>query len=134
MIKAGKPIAFGVNKIRHMKNRSVFGCSVHAEIDLLNKVGDKAKGSKIYIYRFNNTSSPSAREAKNAKPCLLCQHALKKAGVSRIYHVDDEGEIQVVKNRELTHLVGEPANITKYFLERFGEQHHGKFAIMQFVA
>lgn len=133
MVKGGSPIAFGVNKIRHMRNKSVFGCSVHAEIDLLNKVGEKARGSKIYLYRFNNTSSPSAREVKNGKPCLLCQHALKKAGVSRAYHVDDNGDLQVVKNREFSSLVGEPVNITKYFLERFGEQHHGKFAIMEFI-
>jgi tRNA(Arg) A34 adenosine deaminase TadA len=116
-----------------MRNRSVFDCSVHAEMDLLNKVGDKAKGSKIFIYRFNNTTSPTAREPKNAKPCPLCQHALKKAGVSRVYHVDDDGNLQTLKNRDMCSLVGEPVNITKHFLKRFGPDHHGKFAIMQFL-
>lgn len=57
----------------------------------------------------------------------------KKAGVSRIYHVDDWGELQVLKNRDFLGLVGEPANITKHFLQRYGNDYHGKFAIMQFV-
>lgn len=133
MIKAGKPVAFGVNKLRHMRGKSVFNCSVHAEADLLNKVGDKAKGSKIYLYRFNNTSSPSARDVKNAKPCPMCQHSLKKAGVSKVYHIDDSGRLQVIKNREFCSLTGEPSNITRHFIERFGEDYHGKFAIMQFI-
>lgn len=106
---------------------------MHAEIDLLNKLGDKSKGSKIYIYRFNNTTSPSARENKNGKPCVLCQHALKKAGVSKAYYVNDDGETCFIKNRDMLNLVGEPSNITGHFLERYGEQHHGKFMVQQFV-
>ena len=133
MIKGGNIVEYGVNKRRHLRAKSVFGCSVHAEVDLLNKVRDKAKGSKIYLYRFNNTSAKDARIVKNAKPCPMCQHQLKKAGVSRIYHVDDSGELQTLKNRDFMGLVGEPANITKHFLHRYGEDYHGKFAIMQFV-
>lgn len=116
-----------------MRNRSVFNHSVHAEIDLLNKVGEKAKGSKIYIYRFNNTTAVDARCVKNARPCPMCQHSLKKAGVSRIYYVDDAGDLSVLKNRDMSMLVGEPSNITKYFLARAGDRHHGKFAIFNFV-
>ena len=96
-------------------------------------MGEKARGGKIFIYRFNNTTAKDAREVKNAKPCPMCQHELKKSGVSRVFHVDDEGELQVIKNRELVGLVGEPANITKHFLHRYGDDYHGKFAIMQFV-
>jgi len=118
-----------------MKGRSVFDHSVHAEVDLLNKVGDKAKGSKIYIYRFNNTTSPYAREPKNGKPCPFCQHALKKAGVSRVYHVDDSVNLCTIKNRELQYLIGEPATITRHFLKRYGDdEHQGKFTVMQFLA
>jgi len=63
----------------------------------------------------------------------MCQHELKKAGVARIFHVDDDGDLQVMKNRDLASLVGEPANITKHFLHRYGDDYHGKFAIMQFT-
>lgn len=107
---------------------------MHAEIDLLSKLEDKAVGSKIYIYRFNNTSSPSARENKNGKPCPFCQHALKNAGVSRVVYIDDHGNTNVLKNRDMINLIGEPSNITGHFLERYGDQHHGKFMVYQFVA
>ena len=133
-IKGGKPLAFGVNQRRYSKNKSVFKCSMHAEIDLLNKLGAKAKGSKIYIYRFNNTTSPTARENKNGKPCPLCQHALKKAGVARAYYINDDGETCIIKNREMIGLIGEPANITNHFLDRYGIDHHGKFIANNFVA
>ena len=126
-IKNGKPIAFGVNKKRYSKNLSTFKCSCHAEIDLLRKIGNKAKGSKIYIYRFNNTSHENAREAKNAKPCILCQHVLKKAGVSKVYYVNDSGIVSVLKNRDMKSIKGEPHKITYRFLEENGDVNHGKF-------
>lgn len=107
---------------------------MHAEIDLLNKLGNKAKGSKIYIYRFNNTTSPHARENKNGKPCMLCQHALKKAGVSKVYYVNDGGDTCILRHREMIELIGEPSNITNHFLDRYGVDHHGKFAVMEFIA
>jgi hypothetical protein len=44
-----------------------------------------------------------------------------------------DGKLQVLKNRDFLGLVGEPANITKHFLQRYGDDYHGKFAIMQFV-
>ena len=131
-VKGGKIIGFGVNKRRYCRGKSVFKCSMHAEIDLLNKLRERAIGSKIFVYRFNNTTCPKARENKNGKPCPLCQHALKNAGVSRVVYVDDNGKVNVLKNRDMISLVGEPSSITNYFLDRFGEQHHGKFLVEQF--
>lgn len=107
---------------------------MHAEIDLLNKLGERAKGSKLYLYRFNNTSSPTARENKNGKPCILCQHALKKAGVCKVYYVDDNGEVNILRNRDMVSLIGEPSNITNHFLDRHGDEHHGKFVAIEFIA
>lgn len=127
-------ISFGVNKRRYARNKSVFKCSMHAEIDLLSKLGDKAKGSKIYLYRFNNTSSPSARENKNGKPCPMCQHALKGAGVARVIYVDNDGNVEQLKNRDMIGLIGEPSRITSIFLDRYGIDHHGKFVVNQFIA
>jgi len=107
---------------------------MHAEIDLLSKMGERASGSKIYIYRFNNTSCPYARQNKNGKPCPLCQHALKNAGVSRVVYVDDQGEVNTLKNRDMIGLIGQPSNITNHFLERYGDAHHGKFIVNEFIA
>jgi tRNA(Arg) A34 adenosine deaminase TadA len=133
-VKGGKMLAFGVNKRRYSRNKSVFKCSMHAEIDLLDKLGEKAKGSKIFIYRFNNTTSPTARENKNGKPCLLCQHALKKAEVGKVVYVNDNGENCILRNRDMIGLIGEPSKITNYFLERNGMDHHGKFIVSEFIA
>ena len=120
-----------------MKGHSTFECSIHAEIDLLSKLGEKAKGSKFYVYRFNNTSNPEARDVKNAKPCLMCQHVLKKAGVSRIYYIDDQGDVKSIKNKDLVSLIAEPANITKHFLEKYynkyGTINGNQFSIQQYV-
>ena len=107
---------------------------MHAEIDLLAKLGERAKGSKIYIYRFNNTTSPYARENKNGKPCPMCQHMLKASGVSRVVYVDDNGNVCQMKNREMIGLIGQPSKITNMFLDKYGEQHHGKFMINEFIA
>jgi hypothetical protein len=59
---------------------------------------------------------------------------LKKAGVSRVVYIDDSGDIQTLKNRDMIGLVGEPSKITNHFLDRHGDDHHGKFIVMQFVA
>lgn len=107
---------------------------MHAEIDLLSKIGDKANGCKVYIYRFNNTTCPNARQNKNGKPCAFCQHALKNAGISRVTYIDDFGNTNILKNRDMINLVGEPSNITGHFLERYGDAHHGKFIVNEFIA
>ena len=132
-IKGGKPVALGVNKFKYGKNKSTFECSTHAEIDLLSKLGEKARGSKIYIYRFNNTSHPDAREVKNAKPCILCQHVLKIAGVSRIHYINDGCNIEILKNRDLVTLIANPINITHHFITRSGINRDYKFCPNSFV-
>ncbi len=117
-----------------MKNHSTFECSTHAEIDLLVKIGEeKAKGSKFYVYRFNNTTNPTAREPKNGKPCLMCQHMLKKAGVSRIHYINDNGEVSVMKNSDLVSLIAEPRNITKYYLEKHNIDQENRFSVLRYV-
>ncbi len=133
-VKGGKIINFGVNKRRYARNKSVFKCSMHAEIDLLSKLGEKANGSKFYLYRFNNTTSNIARENHNGKPCLLCQHNLKQAGVSRVTYLNDDGIVSQLKNRDMIGLIGQPSKLTNLFLDRHGDSHHGKFVVTEFIA
>jgi hypothetical protein len=59
---------------------------------------------------------------------------LKNAGVSRVVYIDDDGEMNTLKNRDMMELIGQPSNITNYFLERFGDAHHGKFLVQEFIA
>ena len=119
-VKNGKPIAFGINQKRYIKNRSVFDCHCHAEIDLLRKLNNKIKGTKFFLYRFNNTNHPDAREPKNGKPCIFCQHILKDCGVSRVYFLNDQNVLTVLKNRDMISVIANPATITHHFIERFG--------------
>ena len=107
---------------------------MHAEMDLLRKLGDKANGSKIYIYRFNNADGPQSRCNKNGRPCMLCQHALKGAGVSRVVYVNDDGVVSTLKSRDMVHLIGHPVEITRRFLERYSGDHHGRFIATAFLA
>ena len=125
-MKNGKPIAFGVNKQRYFKQHSTYNCFCHAEIDLLRQFKKdlkRLKNTKIYVFRFNNSIHPEARKAKNAKPCIFCQHVLKNAGVSRIYYFDDAGQLLCLKNRELNNTFAHPHNITHFWAERNGPKH-----------
>ncbi len=125
-IKNGKPLAMGVNRYRYSKNLSVFETWLHAEMDLLLKLGSRARNCKFYIYRFNNTSHPEARNPSVSKPCPFCQHLMKEAGVSRAVYLDENKQLGFLKNREFISLTGTPSNITKYFLHRArasGEKH-----------
>lgn len=125
-VKNGKPIAYGVNKRRHYKNHSTYKCFCHAEIDLLRQFQKdlkKLKNCKIFVFRFNNSSHPTAREAKNAKPCIFCQHALKEAGASRIYYFNDDGELNCLRNRDLNNTFAQPHNITNWWAIKNGPKH-----------
>lgn len=125
---------FGVNQLRYSRKASVFRRSMHAEMDLLRKLGGKSHGSKIYVYRFNNAAGKDSRQNKNGRPCLLCQHCLKHAGISRVHYLDDDGEVCILKNRDMIQLVGEPSNITGHFLDRLAGNLDDKFNAVHFIA
>lgn len=112
----------------------MFFCSTHAEADLLRKMGDKIKNCKVAIYRFNNTRAHDARQPKCAKPCPLCQDMLRKSGVQKVFYMNDVGEVEMMRNKEMIEMIGCPTKITKYFLIRFGNECHGKFHAMNFVS
>lgn len=125
---------FGVNQRRYSRGSSVFRQSMHAEMDLIRKLGNRAAGAKIYLYRFNNADGPESRCNKNGRPCMLCQHALKAAGVSRVVYVNDDGVVSTLKARDMVHLVGHPTEITRHFLDRYSGNHHGRFVAQDFLA
>lgn len=117
--RAGHPFAYGVNKRRYSRGASVFLDSLHAEADLIKRAGDKIAGAKVLLYRFNKaTKSPFAGQPLNAKPCLLCSHSLREAGVKSIVFVDDDNVIQQVKGSDLPLLIERPDVLTRMFVER----------------
>ena len=54
---------------------------LHAEIDALVKLKDWSKAHKIVITRLGKTGEPLL-----AKPCPVCERALKMAGITEIEH------------------------------------------------
>jgi deoxycytidylate deaminase len=134
-IKGGSIINFGVNKRRYSSNSSYFHDSMHAEIDLLKKLNtSKLQGIKFYIYRFNNIQEQVVRANRNAKPCLLCQHILKNAGITKVFYIDDNNKLSILKNRDMIGLIGDPSHITHHFLKRYNAKEiDSKFIPINFV-
>ncbi len=58
---------------------------LHAEIAAIIKAGDK-KIHKINITRFN----PRTHKALNAKPCPICQEAIKAFGIKLVSYTTGE--------------------------------------------
>lgn len=54
---------------------------LHAEIDALVKARNWDKAHKLVITRFGKDGQPAL-----AKPCRVCQHAIKMAGIKHVEH------------------------------------------------
>lgn len=95
----------------------------------------KIRGNKVFVYRFNNAlASPVAGQPLCAKPCPLCGHSLREAGVGRVIWIDNDGTVQSVRGKEFPQLTGDPAVITRLFLDQAGHDHHGKFMVQKYIA
>lgn len=117
LVRGGSVISYGVNQLRYVRGRSYFEGSLHAEVDLIRKSNpDDLRAGKIFIYRFNNSLDPAAREPKCGAPCLLCQHSLKEAGANKITYIDQAGELTTKRNRHMCKLSNHPHIITRQFV------------------
>lgn len=54
---------------------------LHAEIHAITKCRDLSKAHKISVFRYLEDGSPA-----DAKPCKICQKAVKKAGIEIVEH------------------------------------------------
>ena len=52
---------------------------LHAEISAIIRCKDLKKAHSIFISRYNENGDPM-----NAKPCIVCQEAIKLAGIKNI--------------------------------------------------
>ena len=116
-VSSGCPVDYGVNSIRYSRQQAYCGTSVHAEVDLVKSLGARAKNAKIFVYRFNSRDTNECREPHSSIPCNLCQHALKEAGISRVYSLNEEGALVTMKKSDLNSFSVDPfllsANIAK---------------------
>lgn len=133
-LRNNKVLGYGVNQRRYARGMSVFLNSLHAEADLLRRLGDRVANGKIFLYRFNNAEgSPFVGEPKCAKPCLLCGHILREAKVSKVIFLNPAGEVEGLDGSELPMLRLQPALLTRMFLERGNEKKHGKFVASDYL-
>jgi deoxycytidylate deaminase len=54
---------------------------LHAEIAAIVKCRSLDKAHKIVIFRYSEDGSPA-----EAKPCKICQEAIRKAGINYVEH------------------------------------------------
>lgn len=103
---------------------------MHAETALLRKLKPaELKGAKIYVYRFNNTTASDAREPKCSMPCPMCQHVLRRAGIGRVFCMNDKNKITILKRNDMIVLQDDPTILTAHFMRKCGRDRHGKFKI-----
>lgn len=85
IVKSNRVLSIGVNKFRnhpdiipeHLIKTS---CSIHAEVDALNKIKN-AKGAKLYVARVNNQG-----QRMFSRPCNYCFKAIREAGIKEIVY------------------------------------------------
>jgi hypothetical protein len=59
----------------------------HAEMILLDRIGEIRTGEIINVVRFTNRGQPTM-----AKPCAWCQDYMRKKGVRRVKYTNWNGE------------------------------------------
>lgn len=134
-VRGRKVLGYGVNQKRYAKYSSYFDDSLHAEADLIRRHGEKLRGGKVFLYRFNNApGSPLANQPLCAKPCPLCSHLLNEAGVGRVVWVDELEEVVSIRARDFPLMAEHPSILTRLFIEKVGTHHGNKFYPENYMA
>ena len=58
---------------------------LHAEMAAIIRCRDLSKAWSIEVYRVN-----SLGEYKLARPCPICQEAIRQAGIQKVFFTEDE--------------------------------------------
>lgn len=81
LVKKGKVISVGFNKVKtHPKSPHPFN-QIHAEVDAIFNSRTNLKGTELYIYRETKDGLPAM-----SKPCAHCQKLINSVGIKRIYY------------------------------------------------
>jgi deoxycytidylate deaminase len=67
--------------LQHGRPEAVF---MHAEIQAIVRCKDLSKAKKIIVSRVDKEGNP-----KNAKPCLICESAIREAGIEIVEYTTD---------------------------------------------
>jgi len=88
--KKGKVLSFGVNSFEKSHPTQAYYAEkeglyhkiyLHAEISAIISLPDECTPYAIYILRVNNKN-----EKMLAKPCKICERAIRDVGIQKVYH------------------------------------------------
>ncbi len=98
-----KLISIGINNLKKLHRRHIFGCykgfkdnpekyvaSLHSEIDAIIKMG-KTDCSKL---TFVNIRIDNEEKVKMAKPCQNCMKILEGLGYKNVFYTKDDGSYE----------------------------------------
>lgn len=87
IVDKDKIVSVGTNKIKtHPKSGHRFNM-LHSELSALFTAKFKdLKGCTAYVYRETNCGA-----TRLAKPCSICEAALREAGIRKVYYTTDSG-------------------------------------------
>jgi len=84
LVRNSNIISMGFNSLKTHPKAKTFSCTLHAELATIIGMDYKdTKGSIIYIYR-----QTSSGDLALSKPCLVCEEALRLAGVKKAVYTD----------------------------------------------
>lgn len=96
---SGSLVAYGTNsyvkthplmKRYAYEDRDQYRLYIHAELSALVK--SKGKVNEIVVVRLLRDGSYA-----NAKPCRICEAAIREAGIKKVYYTTDSGEINCMR-------------------------------------
>jgi tRNA(Arg) A34 adenosine deaminase TadA len=81
IIKSGRVIGRGFNKVKPNVDPPAYAYSIHAEVDAVNSISSlkRLDRATVYVYREHKNGTPAL-----SKPCSKCMSTLQSAGFKKI--------------------------------------------------
>lgn len=95
LVRNNRVISQGINNPNktHSISSDTRSGSVHAEMDAIVGINrNHVMGADVYVYRHAIKFGASI-----SKPCIHCKMALMKAGVRRVFYIDNNGNIDCLR-------------------------------------
>jgi tRNA(Arg) A34 adenosine deaminase TadA len=97
IVKGGRILSVGHNKVGHRAKHGIWESSVHAEIHAISKLlkpkyHDKLQGCKIFVARVKKSGQIGL-----AKPCPCCLSFIKSVGIREIIYTTDNQFCERIK-------------------------------------
>jgi len=97
LVKGGRVLATGYNRVGHKAAHGDWPDSVHAEVMAISKLlkpkhFHKLHGCKLFVTRIRKNGKTAL-----AKPCEPCLSLIKSVGIKEIIYTTDEQAIERIK-------------------------------------